>query len=69
MKYYKDKKVKEKIDDLLRRNSSIIANFGTGSKYDVRTKANRDKEVKRLMKEIKLLDEVFYNVVKNQDEK
>ena len=55
--YYTNKKTKEKIDKLLKKNAIIQANLGIDSTDSERNKA--DKKVGELVKQIKGLDEEF----------
>ena len=43
MKYNTDKRTRKKIDKLLEQNARNVANFGTKSKHDLRTKSEFNK--------------------------
>ena len=68
MTYQSNKSTRKRIDKLLEKNSRIVANFGTKSKYDVGSKTERDKQIRIIMREIKELDEAFYKTIKRQDD-
>ena len=61
--YHTDKAVRTKIDNLLKQNSTIWCNLGTGSSLDSKTRKEGEKRWRVLSKEIKALDEEFYNIV------
>ena len=60
-KYYTNKTIKERIDKLLHKMSSIIANKDTNSKLDFgkRTKF----ELRKIEKSIKEIDPAFYDLI------
>ena len=60
-KYYTNKTIKERIDKLLHKMSSIIANKDTESKLDFgkRTKF----ELRKIEKSIKEIDPAFYDLI------
>ena len=68
MTYQSNKSTRAKIDKLLERNAQIVANFGTKGKFDVRTKTERDKQIRVIMRDIKELDEALYKIIKRQDD-
>ena len=60
-KYYTNKTIKERIDKLLHKMSSIIANKDTNSKLDC---GNRTKfELRKIEKSIKEIDPAFYDLI------
>jgi hypothetical protein len=63
-KYYTNKQVRERIDSYLKRNASIWANLGTGSKLDVGNQTQAKKEWKSLQGKIKSLDPIFWEGIK-----
>jgi hypothetical protein len=63
-KYYTNKDVKKKIDDLLCQNARNVANFETGGMYDLKTKENFNEAWSDIEFKIKELDEAFYKVIK-----
>ena len=67
MKYNTDKRTRKKIDKLLEQNARNVANFETGSKYDLKTKAEFRKAWTDIQKEIRELDADFYKVIKAQN--
>ena len=60
-KYDTNKRVRTKIDKLLHENAQIWANLGTGTPLDVKTRDAGERKWKNLAKEIKKLDEDFFN--------
>jgi len=67
MKYNTDKRTRKKIDKLLEQNARNVANFGTKSKHDLRTKSEFNKAWTDIQKEIRELDADFYKVIKQQN--
>lgn len=67
MKYSTDKRTRKKIDKLLEQNARNVANFGTKSKHDLRTKSEFNKAWTDIQKEIRELDADFYKVIKAQN--
>ena len=67
MKYNTDKRTRKKIDKLLKQNARNVANFETGSKYDLKTKGEFRKAWTDIQKEIRELDSDFYKVIKAQN--
>ena len=67
MKYNTDKRTRKKIDKLLEQNARNVANFGTKSKHDLRTKSEFNKAWTDIQKEIRELDADFYQVIKAQN--
>ena len=68
MTYQSNKVTRTRIDKLLELNARIVANFGTKGKFDVKTKSERDKQIRNLMRQIKELDAAFYKTIKRQDD-
>jgi hypothetical protein len=58
----------KKIDKLLEQNARNVANFGTGSKYDLKTKSAFNKAWSNIKRQIKEIDKKFYEVIKGQDD-
>ena len=60
-KYYSNKQLKQRIDNLLHRMAMIVADKDTGAKndYGKRTKI----ELKIIEKKIKELDPAFYDLI------
>ena len=58
LKYKTNKSIRKKIDKILFENAQIWANLGTETPLDVGT---RKKKWKKLSKQIKELDEQFFN--------
>jgi len=67
MKYTTDKRTRKKIDKLLEQNARNVANFGTKSKHDLRTKSEFNKAWTNIQREIRELDADFYKVIKAQN--
>jgi len=67
MKYNTDKRTRKKIDKLLEQNARNVANFGTKSKYDLKTKSEFNKAWTDIQREIRELDADFYKVIKQQN--
>ena len=67
MKYNTDKRTRKKIDKLLEQNSRNVANFGTKSKHDLRSKSEFNKAWTNIQREIRELDADFYKVIKAQN--
>lgn len=67
-KYYTNKKVKAKIDSLLQQNARNVANYCTGSKYDLVTEEAFDKAWLDIITKVKGLDEQMYKVIVKQDD-
>jgi hypothetical protein len=66
--YYTNKKVRAKIDKLLKQNARNVANVNTGSKYDI-GESNVVKEWANISNQIKDIDLQFYEVIAKQDDK
>lgn len=66
--YYTNKKVRAKIDKLLKQNARNVANVNTGSKYDI-GESNVVKEWANISNKIKDIDLQFYEVIAKQDDK
>lgn len=58
----------KEISELLKQNARNVANYGTGSKYDLKTKARFDNAWHEIEEKIKEIDEEFYNQIKKQDD-
>jgi len=67
MKYNTDKRTRKKIDKLLEQNARNVANFGTKSKHDLKTKSEFNKAWTDIQREIRELDADFYQVIKQQN--
>jgi hypothetical protein len=67
-KYYTNKKVRQKVDKLLHKNSINVSSLGTGSKFDIGEEATA-KEWLEIEKQIQELDPMLYDVVRQQDDK
>lgn len=67
MKYNTDKRTRKKIDKLLEQNARNVANLGTKSKYDLKTKSEFNKAWTEIQREIRELDVDFYKVIKQQN--
>lgn len=67
MKYNTDKRTRTKIDKLLEQNARNVANLGTKSKYDLKTKSEFNKAWTNIQREIRELDADFYKVIKAQN--
>jgi hypothetical protein len=67
MKYNTDKRTRKKIDKLLEQNARNVANFGTKSKHDLKTKSEFNKAWTDIQREIRELDADFYKVIKAQN--
>lgn len=67
-RYYTNKKVRAKIDRLLEQNARNMANFGTKSKYDLKTKDAADLAWFEIEEQIKGLDEKVYKAISKQDD-
>jgi len=67
MKYNTDKRTRKKIDKLLEQNARNVANLGTKSKYDLKTKSEFNKAWTNIQREIRELDADFYKVIKAQN--
>ena len=66
--YYTNKKVRAKIDKLLKQNARNVANVNTGSNYDI-GESNVVKEWANISNQIKDIDLQFYEVIAKQDDK
>jgi len=67
-KYYTNKSVKTRIDNILERNATNCANLGTGTKWDLKTRENVEKAWVEMAQGILKLDPDFYiSVMKNTD--
>lgn len=68
-KYYKDAKVRKKIDALLEMNACIQANMGTKSKFDMENPAAAEQIWYQFLVEIKAMDNEFYQAITTIEEK
>ena len=66
--YYTNKKVRAKIDKLLKQNARNVVNVNTGSNYDI-GESNVVKEWANISNKIKDIDLQFYEVIAKQDDK
>lgn len=62
-----EKKMKA-IDELLWQNARNVANFGTGSKHDLKTKEAFDKAWEDICSKIKEINPEFYKIIKPQND-
>jgi len=60
-KYKTNKSVRSKIDKLLHENSQIWTNLGMNTPLDMKTREAGERKWKKLAKQIKELDEQFFN--------
>ena len=60
-RYRSNKSTRKKIDKLLKENAQIWANLGTETPLDVGTRKKGEHKWKLIAKEIKKLDEPFFN--------
>lgn len=58
----------KEISELLKQNARNVANYGTGGKYDLKTKARFDNAWHEIEDEIKEIDEKVYEVIRKQDD-
>lgn len=63
--YHIDEETRLKIDNMLLQNAINVANSGTGSKLDIGDESEVQKAWLALQFEIRRLDPIFYNVIKN----
>lgn len=68
-KYYKDAKVRKKIDALLEINACIQANMGTKSKFDLTHPQAAEQLWYQFLVEIRKMDEEFYQAIATTEEK
>lgn len=61
--YYTNNLVRSKIDELLHENCVIWSNLGTGTTLDSKSREEGEKYWAKIAKEIKSLDEAFFNTV------
>jgi len=67
-RYHTNKKVRAKIDKLLEQNARNVSNFGTGSKYDLKTDEAFNKAWFDIEDKILELDEFMYKTISKQDD-
>ena len=65
-KYYDNKAIRDKVDRLLEKNASNVANSGTGSKLDVGDESKVKEAWENIQARIKELDPVFYDIIKER---
>ena len=63
--YHTDKEIRAKIDKMLKQNAINVANSGTGSRLDIGDENHVQQAWLALQFEIRRLDPVFYNIIKN----
>lgn len=67
-KYYTNKSIKKRIDNILELNATYCANLGTKTPLDLRTKEAVEKKWVEMAQKIFELDPEFYiSVMKNTD--
>ena len=59
-KYYTNKSIREKIDKILHECSIMFSNLGTKTPLDVGSREKAKKEEKRLLMQIRSIDEDFF---------
>ena len=62
-RYNTNKSIRAKIDKLLEENAKIWCNLGTGTPLDVGTRKKGEGKWRKIAKQIKQLDEQFFNRV------
>ena len=62
-KYRTNKTIHAKIDRLLHENAQIWSNLGTDTPLDIGTREKGERKWKKLAKQIKELDEEFFNLI------
>ena len=67
-RYHTNKKTRQKIDKLLEQNARNVANFGTGSKHDLKTDEAYKAAWADIESEIADLDEKMFQVISKQDD-
>ena len=65
-KYRDNKSIRVKIDKLLEKNASNVANSGTGSKLDIGDDSKVKEAWKEIQTKIKEIDPVFYDIIKER---
>tara|TARA_R100000306_G_C4348055_1_gene128639 strand:+ start:382 stop:624 length:243 start_codon:yes stop_codon:yes gene_type:complete len=60
-RYRTNKIIRSKIDKLLEENAKIWCNLGTETPLDVGTREKGERKWKKIAKQIKELDEEYYN--------
>jgi hypothetical protein len=68
MGYYKDIRIRQRIDDYLRINAAIQANLGTKSKFDIGSRRDAKTIWIQLLREISLLDKEYYRTLASPKE-
>ena len=59
-KYYTNKSIRDKIDKILHECSIMFSNLGTKTPLDVGSRVNAKKEERRLLMQIRNIDEDFF---------
>tara|TARA_R100000734_G_C3271573_1_gene67421 strand:- start:167 stop:391 length:225 start_codon:yes stop_codon:yes gene_type:complete len=67
-RYHTNKKVRQKIDKLLEQNARNVSNFGTGSKYDLKTEEAYNAAWSDIESEIEGLDEKMFQIISKQND-
>jgi len=65
-KYNDNKSIRARIDKLLEKNTSNVANSGTGSKLDVGDDSKVKEAWQEIQAKIKEIDPVFYDIIKER---
>ena len=59
-KYYTNKSIRDKIDKILHECSIMFSNLGTKTPLDVGSRVNAKKEERKLLMQIRNIDEDFF---------
>ncbi len=65
-KYRDNKSIRTRIDKLLEKNASNVANSGTGSKLDIGDDSKVKEAWGEIQAKIKEIDPVFYDIIKER---
>lgn len=65
-KYRDNKSIRARIDKLLEKNASNVANSGTGSKLDIGDDSKVKEAWGEIQAKIKEIDPVFYDIIKER---
>lgn len=65
-KYNDNKSIRARIDKLLEKNASNVANSGTGSKLDIGGEDEVKLAWQDIQAKIKEIDPVFYDIIKER---
>ena len=65
-KYNDNRAIREKIDRLLEKNASNVANSGTGGKLDIGDEEAVKEAWSRIQDKIKELDPAFHHIIKER---